>query len=127
MAAPDSGRDHVWFLSPAAVTGVFVVAKLVVSLALPPEPAELLGAAAEGGLETTGRARRIVRIEAAGRSIPAAQPVPDSEAALLELFAREGAVIFTSEEAEVVETASRVFDAHEVRVVRPAEDVPASP
>ncbi len=102
--------DGVWFLSPAIATGLFFAAQAVLSLSAPRPAVNLEAAAADAPTPMHVKVRVVEQIrslDARGR-IPT--QVPTTEEALLELFHRDGAVVFFQDEVEVVETSEKEFD-----------------
>jgi hypothetical protein len=111
-------RERIWFLSPALATGLFFAAQAYVSLSTPAHGTNIEGAAAETPNPTNVKVRVVEQIRPLSQ-MRATKPVPMTEQELLELFARDGAVVFFQDEVEVVETSEKEFEA-EVITLRKA-------
>ncbi|MEL6184215.1 MAG: hypothetical protein AAFU79_06290 [Myxococcota bacterium] len=103
------------FLSPAAATLVFVGARLCVGLGASPEgPAAGLAA---GHVSSAESPRVVVKIRSVASAKKRPHRVPSTESELLELLRRDGTVLFTAEEADVVEVPAQEFSLEEVGVI----------
>lgn len=103
-------RDRVWTLSPALATACFFAIQAVISLSTPRESTNLEAAAAAAPNPTNVKVRVVEQIRPLDARARKPTPVPNTEAELLELFHKDGTVIFFQDEVEVVETTEKAFE-----------------
>ena len=111
-------RQRAWFLSPSIATAIFFAVQLVLAFTSDGGGERIQAAAADAPAATPVSVRVVAEIHPLERPTKAAAKVPETEEALFELIERDGAVIFASDEVEVVATSEREFDAAEVTVIR---------
>ena len=103
-------RERVWFLSPAIATGLFFLLQAILAFSNPHPTRNLQAAAAETPSPTHVKVRVVEQIRALDARVRTPTRVPTTERELLELFHRDGAVVFFQDEVEVVETSEKKFD-----------------
>jgi hypothetical protein len=103
-------RERVWFFSPAIATALFFAVQIALSLTSPRPSTSVEGAAADAPNATNVKIRVVEQIRPLDQKVRTPKQVPTTEAELLELFGRDGAVVFFQDEVEVVETSEREFD-----------------
>jgi hypothetical protein len=109
------GPNRIWFLSPALATAAFFGVQAVLALSYHRDASTVAAASANAPNPRHVKLRIVEQIRSAGG--PRASSVPETEAQLLELFRRDGAVVFFQDEVEVVEISAREFDADEAGVI----------
>lgn len=103
------------FFSPAAATLIFVAARLCVGLGADSD-GPTAGLAA-GHVSSAESPRVVVEIQSVATAKKRPHRVPSTESELLELLRRDGTVLFTAEEADVVEVPAQEFSLEEVGVI----------
>jgi hypothetical protein len=103
-------RERVWFLSPAIATGLFFAIQAFVSFSSPRSTGNVEAAAAETPKPMNVKVRVVEQIRPLDARARIPTRVPTTEEELLELFRRDGAIVFFQDEVEVVETSEREFD-----------------
>lgn len=111
-------RERVWFLSPAIATALFFGIQAFASFSTPRSNTNVEAAAAETPKPTNVKIRVVEQIRALDARARAPTRVPTTEEELLELFQRDGAIVFFQDEVEVVETSEREFDPEVIRLQR---------
>lgn len=117
----ESGAGRVrraWLLSPAIATGVFFVAQFFVAT-LPEKSRESVNAAAtaEAHQAMPVKVHVVTKIRSLEESSRELASVPTSEREMLELFKRQGCVVFSAHEVDTVGTLEAHFDAEEVGII----------
>lgn len=113
--APSWDERRTWFLPPAAAAGLFFAAHVFLNFSEAPDARSVAGAGQNGPVARPVSVRMVAEIKPTSAQVR--RVVPESEAALLELFRRDGAVLFSAEEVEVVATPERRFEPDEVGVI----------
>jgi hypothetical protein len=103
-------------LTPAVATIAFFAIQLLLSLG-DGRKSEIGGAAADAPAAIPVKVRVVAQIRSQDDAPRKKSAVPTTEAALLDLLRREGSVIFSSEEVEVVSTPEQEFGPEEVDVI----------
>jgi hypothetical protein len=104
-------RERAWFFSPAIATALFFGIQAVVSISSPrPNSTSVEGAAAEAPKAMNVKVRVVEQIRPLDARARTPKRVPTTEQELLELFQRDGAIVFFQDEVEVVETSERKFE-----------------
>ena len=118
MLEVDPGRPERrrFVLTPAVATLLFFAIQLALSLG-DGRKSEISGAGADTPAAIPVRVRVVAQIRSQTDTPRSKSAVPTTEAALLDLLRREGAVIFSSEEVEVVSTHEQEFGPEEVDVI----------
>jgi hypothetical protein len=112
----DEGRvRRVWLVSPALATLLFFAAQFFLASYVE-SPRDVRGAAADAPTAVPVNVRVVSQIKSADELKPLAR-VPASEYELLELFKKQGCVVFSSTEVEDIGTQASEFDAAEVGVI----------
>jgi hypothetical protein len=111
----DARARRVWLVSPAIATVLFFGAQFLLA-GYGDTPSSVRGAAADTPSAIPVSVRVVAEIKSAGDMKPAAR-VPASESELLELFHKQGAVVFSQSEVENIGTQSSEFDDQEVEVI----------
>jgi hypothetical protein len=111
MAPKRPFSERVWFFSPAIATALFFTVQIALSFSSPRQIGGVEGAAADTPNPTNVKVRVVEQIRPLDRKVHTASRVPATEAELMELFGRDGAVVFFQDEVEVVETSEREFEA----------------
>jgi hypothetical protein len=106
---------RVWLVSPAVATIIFFAAQIL--LAGYGDSSRSVGAAATDAPSAIPvNVRVVAQIKSADDMKPTAR-VPKSESELLELFNKQGGVVFSSSEVEDIATPSSEFEDQEVGVI----------
>lgn len=111
-------RRRHFVLTPAAATVLFFLAQLFFFVTDPQPSTKIAGATAEAPVPMPVKVRVVAEIRSLDDVKRPKAKVPATEAALLDLLRREGSVIFSSEEVEVVATPEQSFGPEEVDVIR---------
>ncbi|MEQ9496486.1 MAG: hypothetical protein RIT81_06495 [Deltaproteobacteria bacterium] len=111
-------RQRAWFLSPSIATAVFFVAQAVASFSSNEASSTIAAAAADAPNAAPVEVRVVAEIHALEHVTQAARAVPATEEALFEMIERDGAVIFDSEEVDVVAIPEQEFGSDEALVIR---------
>lgn len=110
----ESRVRRVWLVSPALATVLFFVAQAILA-GSGAGSNEVRAAAPETPSAIPVKIRVVAQIKSAGE-VKAAR-VPESESELLELFKKQGAVVFSSSEVEDIGTQASEFEPAEVGVI----------
>ena len=110
MATDRPFRERVWFLSPAIATALFFAVQSILAFSTPRQAVTVEAAAADTPSPTNVKVRVVEQIRPLDSRARTPTRVPLTEQALLELFHRDGAVVFFQDEVEVVETSEKEFD-----------------
>jgi hypothetical protein len=103
-------RERVWFLSPALATATFFGLQAILSLSTPRQSTSVEAAAADAPPATNVKVRVVEQIRPLDARLKTPSQVPTTEAELLELFHRDGAIVFFQDEVDVVETSEKSFE-----------------
>lgn len=110
----ESRVRRVWLVSPAVATVLFFIAQAI--LASSGDGSSSVRAAAPDTPSAIPVKIRVVAQIKSAAEVKAAR-VPESESELLELFKKQGAVVFSSSEVEDIGTQASEFETTEVGVI----------
>lgn len=111
----DQRARRVWLVSPAIATVIFFAAQLLLA-GYGKGPSGVHGAGTETPSPIPVAVRVVAEIKTAS-DVKRGASVPTNESELLELFKKNGAVVFSSSEVENIGTQASEFDAAEVGVI----------
>jgi hypothetical protein len=106
-----------WLLSPAVATVVFFLAQLAIATLMDSSEARVAKSAAATPSAVPVKVRVVTQIRNLEEQPRQLASVPKSEAALLELFKKNGCVVFSASEVDAVGTEERKFGTEEVGVI----------
>lgn len=115
---PGLARRRHFVLTPAAATILFFAAQLFFFITEPTPRSRVAGASAEAPAPIPVKVHVVAEIRSLDDVKKPKAKVPATEAQLLDLLRREGSVIFSSDEVEVVATPEQSFGPDEVDVIR---------
>lgn len=115
---PGLARRRHFVLTPAAATILFFAAQLFFFITEPTPQGRVAGASAEAPAPIPVKVHVVAEIRSLDDVKKPKAKVPATEAQLLDLLRREGSVIFSSDEVEVVATPEQRFGTEEVDVIR---------
>jgi hypothetical protein len=107
----------VWFLSPALATVLFFGAQLLIATVIDSPGVRVAKSAASPPSPVPVKVRVVTQIRDLEEKPRELARVPQSEAALLELFKKNGCVVFSASEVDAVGTQERRFGTEEVGVI----------
>lgn len=122
QARPDDATRlrarRVWLMSPALATVVFFAAQIAIQALVSSPGRRLTAASAETPSTTPVKVRVVTQIRSLDDRARSLAHVPKSEAALLELFKKQGCVVFSPQEVETIGTQEVRFPDQKLRPAR---------